>query len=176
MDPFDIDREIEKLRKAYANREHLEVRQFTGKSVPTGITLVRVSWNETRYMRAGNIEARREVLWFSWAGDKFCGSSQQKKSAINIAQLYLDLEKETDMNTTWHPWPDEEGDGWESHAVQDDEVTWALLVTPAGAERWHWEAASAMVTGVDEESWTVEHEGETDSLEAAQAAALAAIS
>jgi len=88
-----VSEEIEKLRKAYANREHLEVRLYTGRSIPADVTLVRVSWNEHRYMRAGNVEARRVVLWFSWAGDKFCGSNDRKKGAIDIAQTMVDLQR-----------------------------------------------------------------------------------
>jgi hypothetical protein len=89
-----VSEEIEKLRGAYANRDGLEVAVQHGRSIPADVTLVRVSWSEHRYMRAGNVEARPVVLWFSWGGDKFCGSSPTRKGAIAIAQVMVDLQRD----------------------------------------------------------------------------------
>jgi hypothetical protein len=74
------------------------------------------------------------------------------------------------MNITWHPWPDDSEDA--SGRCAEIEGWW-LEVQPTEVG-WHWEVAQPMVTGPDMESWTVADEGEADTLEEAQAAAVAA--
>lgn len=71
-------------------REH--ITDVTAKVVkaPEGITLVRLSWQATQVMRAGNAEARENVKWAAWVllpngSHVFAGADNTKSGALDFA-------------------------------------------------------------------------------------------
>jgi len=130
------------------------------------------------------IPKHETMLWSNYGWDVKCSCGWESRTGGAIyssvlrnvedhrwdAQAVADYEKENTMNITWHPWPDDIEDAPGRCAEPEG---WWLEVQPTEVG-WHWEAAQPMVTGPGMESWTVTDEGEADTLEEAQAAAVAA--
>lgn len=91
-----VSQEVEKLRKAHERRDQLDVRVVHGASIPNNVTVIRVSWHESRLKGGpggGWVGDTEIVQWYSWGGDEWCGSHDTKKGAIEIALFFLGLQE-----------------------------------------------------------------------------------
>ena len=89
-----VSDDIARLKKAHERREGLEVKLVQDRTIPPNVTVVRVSWHESRLKGGpggGWVGDTEIVQWYSWGGQEWCGSHNTKKDAIEMAQFTLGL-------------------------------------------------------------------------------------
>lgn len=80
-------REIPEFAQAWVDRMLGNRRAGEARLVnsPDGGTVVRISWERTRFHGRGGTVTEREILWLAWRGNAWQGSYNRRKDAIEAA-------------------------------------------------------------------------------------------